>query len=543
MAKKIRFTPDEYNYYVNWAMKAVLGRLSEADALMREHGKPIRSMAKKLVKRFGVPKRPIYRGVVLDPGEAPGGLLPANDYTFVSWSEDRDVACWFADRDSVISGFVRMIRPQISGWIAESWPDPKRVLFHWSWAPKFPAPHGEVTIPLWKLSQLHPDMIPAQVEWAMKSQREVILRQDGKPIKVRPFADMKCPPTAELDGRLTFRPNPVPHSEEALRHLYRKAVSGDIEAGVELESRIASMAGRCACQLGCDREFWHAHARDEVERDFDEHGGYRPTFEGLVFDLRSNPPRALAKLRHAVGKGHECYPAAEVLYHKNGGGRAGLTPMQQRHEGRSHWWVRGPEGEVWDPASAQFRTPVPYDRGVGKGFLTKKPSRRARALARRAGVRLNPYGREGRPRLKKYEVWVSYRQGSKMPVLATSANDARAQGAEFFRVPAFNLTVRSLEASDKPKLKHPWVDPPYWRRNPEAGASADVEEFRAAIPKDWKQWADSLEDRARRRVTGNWWVWWVGEGRDMHRARQSQGYLFSDWDEGPWAGAPPRGEE
>jgi hypothetical protein len=396
---KIKYTPGEYNYYVNWAMNAVLGRLSEADSLMRQHGKPIRSMAKKLVKHLGLPKRPIYRGVVLDPGEVEGGELSADEnFMFVSWSEDKAVACWFADRDSAISAFVRMTRPRISGWIAEAWPDKKRVLFHWSWAPKFPAPHGEVTIPLWKLSQLHPDMIPAQVEWAMKSQREVILRQDGKPLKVRPFADMRCPPTAELDGRLTFRPNPAPRSEEALRRLYRRAVSGDREAAVELEKQVALMAGRCACQRDCAREFWDAHACDEVERDFDEHGGYRPTFEDLVFDLRSNPPRALAKLRHAVGKGHECYPAAEVVYHKNGGRGAGLTPMQQRHEGRSHWWVRGPEGEVWDPASAQFRTPVPYDRGVGKGFLTKKPSRRARALARRAGVRLNPHAgrRQGR---------------------------------------------------------------------------------------------------------------------------------------------------
>jgi TPR repeat protein len=103
-----------------------------------------------------------------------------------------------------------------------------------------------------------------------------------------------------------------------------------------------------------------------------------------------NPPRALAQLRKAVGRGRECYPAAEVLYHDAGGRRAGLTPMQQRHEGRSHWWVRGPKGEAWDPAAAQFRRPVPYSKGRGRGFLTARPSKRARALARRAGVRLNP---------------------------------------------------------------------------------------------------------------------------------------------------------
>ena len=106
-----------------------------------------------------------------------------------------------------------------------------------------------------------------------------------------------------------------------------------------------------------------------------------------------NPPRAkkaLKRVRRAIGKGQDCYPGAEVVYHAGGGRRAGLTPVQQRHEGVSHWWVRGPGVEILDPATAQFRRPVPYERGKGKGFLTKKPSKRARALARRAGVKLNP---------------------------------------------------------------------------------------------------------------------------------------------------------
>jgi hypothetical protein len=106
-----------------------------------------------------------------------------------------------------------------------------------------------------------------------------------------------------------------------------------------------------------------------------------------------NPPkatRALSRVRKVVGRSRSCYPAAEVVYHAGGGRRAGLTPIQQRHQGRSHWWVRGPGGEVLDPAADQFSRPVPYERGKGKGFLTKKPSKRARALARRAGVRLNP---------------------------------------------------------------------------------------------------------------------------------------------------------
>lgn len=107
--------------------------------------------------------------------------------------------------------------------------------------------------------------------------------------------------------------------------------------------------------------------------------------------LATNPPRAeraLARVQSAVGQERACYPAAEVVYHAGGGKRAGLTPVQQRHEGRSHWWVRGPEGEVLDPTAGQFRRRVPYDQGRGRGFLTKKPSGRARALAKKTGVKL-----------------------------------------------------------------------------------------------------------------------------------------------------------
>lgn len=84
-----------------------------------------------------------------------------------------------------------------------------------------------------------------------------------------------------------------------------------------------------------------------------------------------------------------CYPAAEVVYHAGGGAQAGLTPVQVQHEGVSHWFVRGPQGGVYDPTEGQFRR-RPSGDGRGRGFLTRRPSRRARDLAREAGVQLNP---------------------------------------------------------------------------------------------------------------------------------------------------------
>jgi len=52
-----------------------------------------------------------------------------------------------------------------------------------------------------------------------------------------------------------------------------------------------------------------------------------------------------------------------------------------QHEGEPHWFLREiTTGKVIDPTASQFNTPVPYDLCIGKGFLTKKPSKRAQIV-------------------------------------------------------------------------------------------------------------------------------------------------------------------
>lgn len=78
-----------------------------------------------------------------------------------------------------------------------------------------------------------------------------------------------------------------------------------------------------------------------------------------------------------------CYPAAEAVYHLMGGKAAGLTPMRIVHEGVPHWylrWTTNGETMYIDPTASQFKTPVPYEKGRGNGFLTNKPSVRAQLL-------------------------------------------------------------------------------------------------------------------------------------------------------------------
>ena len=80
-----------------------------------------------------------------------------------------------------------------------------------------------------------------------------------------------------------------------------------------------------------------------------------------------------------------CYVAAEALWYLLGGRASGWRPTSGRVGGEPHWWLAGPGGEVLDPTADQFDDgaidgPVPYAAGVGRGFLTREPSARARRL-------------------------------------------------------------------------------------------------------------------------------------------------------------------
>jgi hypothetical protein len=86
---------------------------------------------------------------------------------------------------------------------------------------------------------------------------------------------------------------------------------------------------------------------------------------------RTTPARATRVVSRVAGAG-DCYPAAEVVYRASGGKRSGLTPVQIKHEGQSHWFVRDEHGEVYDPTAWQFETLPPYEEGVGRGKLSSE---------------------------------------------------------------------------------------------------------------------------------------------------------------------------
>lgn len=81
-----------------------------------------------------------------------------------------------------------------------------------------------------------------------------------------------------------------------------------------------------------------------------------------------------------------CYVASEALYHLLGGKRSGWKPMVVGMRWCNHWFlVNTKTGQRLDATAEQFRgkTKPNYSRARGCGFLTKRPSRRARRLMKR----------------------------------------------------------------------------------------------------------------------------------------------------------------
>lgn len=81
---------------------------------------------------------------------------------------------------------------------------------------------------------------------------------------------------------------------------------------------------------------------------------------------------------HPNPLGGMCYIVSEALYHFDKGA---YKPMNMKHEGVQHWFlIRLVDNEVVDLTADQFQTEPDYTQAVGRGFLTKQPSKRAQLL-------------------------------------------------------------------------------------------------------------------------------------------------------------------
>ncbi|WP_327210983.1 hypothetical protein [Rhizobium leguminosarum] len=112
-------------------------------------------------------------------------------------------------------------------------------------------------------------------------------------------------------------------------------------------------------------------------------------------DLLKPEWRRIARRRRCPVTGH-CYAASEAIFHMLGGADQGWVPQVLSHrtwpeglrKGQTHWFLKNRlTGAVIDAASAQFVPLVPkHDGGVGSGFLTRSPSRRAAEIISRVAA-------------------------------------------------------------------------------------------------------------------------------------------------------------
>ena len=195
----------DVDLYLNFALHAILGRLSEADALMSMAGDEIRAVADRLAAQHPIAPKPLYRGMLLDPDK----IFAADPkLTFQSWSEDRDVALWFACPRSVVSEPLAATNPRLRGYLVDLSAPQSRVLFHHGWANALGG--------LAALALAHPLMGAEgrrQIEWSLRTQREVITAPvDG--LRPNRAADLDAAGLAALERRLS---PPWVIEEEGLR--------------------------------------------------------------------------------------------------------------------------------------------------------------------------------------------------------------------------------------------------------------------------------------------------------------------------------------
>lgn len=179
---------NDLNLWINWSLNAVLGRMHEADFLLRAHLDEIRRVADEMMRRRPVEVGALYRGVLLDPAK-PYPSPTFDDLPSVSWTEDRDVARWFACTESVISAYAKAQWPAARGHLLEIPAPSTRVLFHWRWAGGL-APYA-LAHPMMGIDGFH------QITWSLRTQREVITERVADLVPV----PIEVDDVRELDAR------------------------------------------------------------------------------------------------------------------------------------------------------------------------------------------------------------------------------------------------------------------------------------------------------------------------------------------------------
>lgn len=191
----INITP-QLNLWINWAVYAIYGKMANADAIMKQHRAKIHAAARDLMAYAPIEPVEVYRGIVLNEKHTRNGVLPSAGYpvTFISFSENPQVACFFGRTDTEMSAFLLKQDPHVKGYIATHLPRRGEVLFHHHWVD---------VVPLIRAASMHPHIEDIhQFAWYVKTQEEVILKPLPQ-VSIKPVEDFDCCSAEELNEMFT----------------------------------------------------------------------------------------------------------------------------------------------------------------------------------------------------------------------------------------------------------------------------------------------------------------------------------------------------
>jgi len=185
--------------YFVWVVLGVTGKMAEADDLYRAQKAAIDAKVRDFQRQQRGPLPTVYRGVLLEPHEIRSGEIDFayGPISFVSFTEDRDLACWFADGASVMSSFVVSEKPGVKGYVLEIEPDPRDVLFRATWVSLEDFRGAIATL----MTRGFSSEQARQFVHNLETQSEIWMKPLARRTPVMAHEAADCPSTEELDER------------------------------------------------------------------------------------------------------------------------------------------------------------------------------------------------------------------------------------------------------------------------------------------------------------------------------------------------------
>jgi hypothetical protein len=141
-------------------------------------------------------------GATTPEGRAKHHLKYPHAGKFISFSTDKDVACFFADPKTQMSMVISAHRPRAEGYLLTlKNPDMSRVLWTYEWA-KMPIGEARIDFVSVILRSSLADRAPV-IHRNLGEQCEVIMKllRPTDEMKLVPLEETECPPARELDRR------------------------------------------------------------------------------------------------------------------------------------------------------------------------------------------------------------------------------------------------------------------------------------------------------------------------------------------------------